>query len=326
MRPFFITLACSWAALLTAALVLSQQHPHSHWIMAAVLPAFLVEAIFYLGAVFAETRAAFARIRPEIAQAALLWMSALAPYAIFSLTAGTFQPRAFYLLILLTGVLSFWFVVLPRRLAYDIGFLVIAAAPFIMRVFQRIYQSPDAHIRGIDILGHLMWIRLGIAALLIFRGWNPGPFGFWPNLREWRVGIAWFAAIILPLAAISVAIGGVRFEPIHTVWWRAALTGIGTFFGILWVVALAEELFFRGVIERALLNVQKSRLAAVVIASILFGCAHLWFRYFPDWRRALVAGVLGLACGYAYAQTGSVRASMVTHACVVVTWRMLFRG
>ncbi|HEX7360700.1 MAG TPA: CPBP family intramembrane glutamic endopeptidase, partial [Bryobacteraceae bacterium] len=109
-------------------------------------------------------------------------------------------------------------------------------------------------------------------------------------------------------------------------WWRATLTGIGTLFAFLWVVTLAEELFFRGFIERALLNIQKSRMLAVVISSVVYGCAHLWFRHFPDWRQALVTGVLGIACGYAYAQTKSIRAPMVTHALVVVTWRMLFRG
>lgn len=294
--------------------------------MTAVLPAFLLEAIFYVGAVFTETREAFARIRPEIAQAALLWISALAPYAIFSTGCGTFQPHAFYLLMLITGVFSFWFVLLPRRSAYDVGFLVIAAAPFVLHTFRRIYLPPDKLLRGIDILGHLMWIHVGVIALLAFRDWKPGLFGFWPGWREWKVGLAWYGVIIVPLAAIAVAIGEFRFDPIHTAWWRATLTGIGTFFGILWVVALAEELFFRGVIERALLNIQKSRMAAVVIASLFYGCAHLWFRYFPDWRRALVAGVLGIACGYAYARTGSVRAPMVTHACAVVTWRMLFRG
>lgn len=294
--------------------------------MSAVLPAFLLEAIFYLAAIFGETRKAFAYIRPEIAQPAMLWVSALAPYAIFSVASGTFQPNAFYLLILITGVFSFWFVLLPRRIAYDIGFLVIAAAPLVTHAFRRVYLAPDETLRGIDILGHLMWIRVGIVALLVFRNWNPGPFGFWPAWREWRLGLVWYAIIIVPLAAIAAAIGGPRFQPIHTEWWRATLTGIGTFFGILWVVALAEELFFRGIIQRALLDFQKSRLAAVVIASVAFGCAHLWVHYFPDWKRAIIAGVLGVACGYAYARAGSIRAPMVTHACVVVTWRMLFRG
>ncbi len=294
--------------------------------MTAVLPAFLLEAIFYLGAIFAETRAAFARLRPELVQGALLWMSALAPYAIFSLSAGTFHARAFSVLILITGVFSFWFVLLPRRLAYDIGFLVIAAAPLVTEAFHSIYLSPDKNLEGIAILGQLMWIRVGVIALLLFRNWDPGPFGFWPDWREWKIGIAWYAASIVPLAAISVAIGQSHFKPIDTEWWRATLIGIGTFFAFLWVVTLGGELFFRGFIERALLNIQKSRLLAVVISSVVFGCAHLWFRHFPDWREALVAGVLGIACGYAYAQAKSIRAPMVTHAFVVVTWRILFRG
>jgi membrane protease YdiL (CAAX protease family) len=65
---------------------------------------------------------------------------------------------------------------------------------------------------------------------------------------------------------------------------------------------------------------------AVIVSSALFGCAHLWVHDFPNWKRAVVAGVLGIACGYAYAQAKSIRAPMVTHTLVVVTWRMLFRG
>jgi len=58
---------------------------------------------------------------------------------------------------------------------------------------------------------------------------------------------------------------------------------------------------------------------------MIFGAAHLWFHQFPDWRQAVVATVLGLACGIAYIQTGSVRAPMVTHALVVATWRVFFK-
>ncbi len=182
MRPFFIALACSWMGIFAAALYYSRLHPHSHWIMTAAFPAFLVEAIFYLGSGFERTRSWFGRVRPRAAQAAILWISALLPFSIFSLGAGTFERNTFYLLCMLCAVLAFWYVVLPHRLAYDIGFLIVAAAPVILRVFQRIYVSPDDHIR-VDILGHLMWIRLGIAALLILRAWDPGPFSFWPRSR-----------------------------------------------------------------------------------------------------------------------------------------------
>jgi membrane protease YdiL (CAAX protease family) len=325
LRPFFIALACSWIGLIAAALYYSREHPHSHWIMTAALPAFFVEAIFYLGSGFDETRTLFARIRPPAAQAAILWISAVLPFLIFSLAAGTFERNTFYLLCMLCAVFAFWYAVLPHRIAYDIGFLIIGAAPIILRVFQRIYLSPDNHIR-VDVLGHLMWIRLGIAALLILRGWDPGPFSFWPRRGEWKIGILYYLFVLIPIIAVALGLHDVRFAPLHEQWWRIAAILIGTFFGILWVVALAEELFFRGVIERALLNGwNSSPPAAVFISALIFGAAHLWFRHFPDWRRAAVTAILGIACGLAYLKTGSVRAPMVTHAFVVVTWRLFFR-
>lgn len=291
--------------------------------MAAALPAFLVEAVFYLASGFEETRAWFSRITSRRAQAGILWIGALVPYLIFSFASGTFQRNAFYLLAALSAVLAFWYAVLPHRFAYDFGFLVIAAAPVISRVFHRIYRSPDDHL-PMDVLGHLMWIRVGIAALLVLRQWDAGAFGFWPRRNEWRTGILYYLLFLVPIALLGIGLHDVRFAPFQGEWWRSAGVAIGTFFGILWVVALGEELFFRGVIERAVLN-WGSPVLAISVSALLFGAAHLWFHGFPDWRRALVATVLGVACGIAYNQTGSVRAPMVTHAFVVATWRVLFK-
>lgn len=290
--------------------------------MWAALPAFLLEAVFYLGSVFAETRAWLARLRPVRVQAVFLWFSALAPYLIFSFGTDTFQRNSFYLLAGLAAVLSFWYALLPRRPAYDFGFLVVAAAPLVSRVFTRIYRSPDEHL-DIDILGHLMWIRLGIAALLVLREWNPGAFGFWPRSREWRIGTLYYLVSIIPIVVLALGIHDVRFELRAGPWWRVAGIGIGTFFGILWVVALSEELFFRGVIERAMLG--RSRAGAVLVSAALYGSAHLWVHQFPNWRHAAVVAVLGIVLGSAYAQTDSVRTSMVTHAFVVATWRVFFK-
>lgn len=292
--------------------------------MAAALPAFLVEAIFYSAAGFEETRGWVARIRSRRTQAGLLWISALAPYLLFSFLAGTFQVNAFRLLAVLVAVFAFWYAIVPRRFAYDAGFLIIAAAPILLRVFQRIYRAPDGHTR-VDVLGHLMWIRVGIVALLVLREWDAGAFGFWPRREEWKTGVVYYLLAVAPIVALSLGLHDTRFAPLQGEWWRIAGIAIGTFSGILWVLALSEELFFRGVIERALLNSWGSPALAVVLSSLLFGGVHLWFRAFPDWRRALVATVLGIACGLAYLRTGSVRAPMVTHAFVVATWRVLFR-
>jgi membrane protease YdiL (CAAX protease family) len=257
-------------------------------------------------------------------QALVLWLSAIVPYLVFAWPAGTISRPAFTVVALLSALLAYWFVLFPRRPVYDFGFLVIAAAPIALRVFKRLYISPDPHLR-VDILGHLAWIHTGIAALLILREWNPGAFGLWPRLREWRIGFLWFAISIVPIAVIAIALQDARWEPLQADWWRVAGIAIGTFFAFLWVVALSEELFFRGVIERALLDVSRSKVTAVLVSAVLFGSVHLWFHQFPNWQRAIVATVLGIACGLAYAQSGSVRAPMVTHAFVIAVGRVLFR-
>ncbi len=292
--------------------------------MNAALPAFLLEAVFYLGAVFEGTRNWFVTVRPKQMRGVLLWASGVAPYLVFSLLAGTYTKNAFELLALITGVLSLWFVLLPRRPAYDLGFLAIAAAPVIFRVFPRIYASPDAHLR-IDALGHLMWIRLAIAGLLILRVWNPGAFGFWPSKAEWRAGFLYYLGAIVPIIVLALAVHDVRVGLARQSWWQDLALGLGWFFAALWVIALGEELFFRGVIERWLLDARAGKVAAVLISAALYGSAHLGFRHFPDWRQSVVAGVLGIALGLVYYQTNSVRASMVTHSLVVATWRVFFK-
>ena len=294
--------------------------------MTAALPAFLVEAVFYLAMGFEQTRAWFDRAMSARGKAGILWVSALLPYLIFSLTAGTFERHAFYLLAALTAVLAFWHVVLPQRVSYDVGFLVVAAAPVLLGVFPRIYLSPDAHLR-VDILGHLMWIRVGIMALLLLRGWDPGPFSFWPHAREWKAGFTYFALAVLPIIGLALGVRDVRFEPLHGAWWQVAGMGLGTFFGMLWVVALSEEFFFRGVIERAILNQWGSAGAAIGLSAVLFGSVHLaWNHEFPNWRHAAVVTLLGVVLGTAYPKTGGVRAPMVTHALVVTTWRLFFKS
>lgn len=135
----------------------------------------------------------------------------------------------------------------------------------------------------------------------------------------------YYLLVLAPLCVLGIEIRVVEFAPLHAAWWQVIIITIGTFLGILWVVALGEELLFRGVVERALLDKWRSPILAILISAVLFGAAHLGFQRFPNWDQALLATVLGLACGLAYARTGSVRSSMVTHACVVTTWRVLFR-
>jgi membrane protease YdiL (CAAX protease family) len=316
MRPFFIGLACVWLALIAAGFVLFSNHEHSYWIITAALPACLLEFSFYLASVLERTRKWIGRLQRPKVIAALLWVSALLPYFVFSLGAGTFRSGSFLMLAALCGVLAYWYAVLPRHWVCDVGFLVLVAVPVAARIFGRIYLTPDPHIHlSMDVLGHLAWIRLAIVALLVLRGWQPGAFGIWPSGREWGIGAVYFLVAILPLSFVATELEVYRFAPSHAPWWQAA--GLA--------LALSEELFFRGVIERALLNNGSSPLLAILISAVLYGCSHLWHSHFPNWQDALVTTVLGVACGMAYASTGSVRTPMVTHALTVLAALLFFR-
>src|SRR5581483_12520982 len=97
----------------------------------------------------------------------------------------------------------------------------------------------------------------------------PGPFSLWPRASEWRSGLIWFLILVLPIIGLALGLHDVRFQPLQGTWWQIAAIAIGTFFGALWVIALGEELFFRGIIERALLNTWASPVVAVLLSALV---------------------------------------------------------
>jgi len=323
-RDFLLTLILVWISAGIAAYVYSQHQNIPAPVRNAVLPAFLLELALYLAPGFAAVRQSFDKIGPPAPRALLLLISAVLPYCLATLLLRDFQLSAFLLLAGLSIPLCFWFVLAGGSLFSDILFLAFAAAVYLSHVFRHIYPEPHAHV-ALQILGALMWIRVGIMAVCSLRKLTV-TFGFWPNAEEWITGLT-FYLFFLPVA------GGLawflRYPVLRlasTVWWLVPLIGIGYFFGFLWVVCLAEEFFFRGYLQQRLGQACRSDILGLILASIVFGLVHLPFRHFPNWRHVALAGVLGVCCGLAYLRGKSVRASMVTHALVVATWKMFFAG
>jgi membrane protease YdiL (CAAX protease family) len=92
----------------------------------------------------------------------------------------------------------------------------------------------------------------------------------------------------------------------------------------LWVVALAEEFFFRGLLQQWLTAWTRSEAAGLIAASLLFGSVHIFKTPFPNWKFATLAALAGICYGLAFRRARSIRASMVTHALVVTTWKIFF--
>ena len=174
---------------------------------------------------------------------------------------------------------------------------------------------------NLEALGNAMWIRTGLFAILSVRRIQGVGFGFWPSGREWKIGALHFAAL-LPLAwGLGWWIHFTRPHWPETNW--PTMLPL-TFFGTLWVLALGEEFFFRGLLQQWLVGWLKSAWAGWIAASVLFGAAHVWYGQFPNWRFAALATVAGVFYGSAFRIGRGIRASMVTHALTVTTWKVFF--
>jgi hypothetical protein len=94
---------------------------------------------------------------------------------------------------------------------------------------------------------------------------------------------------------------------------------------MLWVTVLSEEFFFRGLLQQWIQKWTGKPVIALALTSILFGLAHLMYPPgFPNWRMVALASVAGVFYGRAFQQGKSIRAAMVTHTLVNVTWRVFF--
>jgi membrane protease YdiL (CAAX protease family) len=272
---------------------------------------------------FEKVRRLFDGIGSKPARAILLTAGAVAPYLMESLRTRTFGFTSFLVLLLMAAAAAFWYVIFDPGPLADLGFLILMAAVFLSKAFAYIYIRPAPHLQ-LEILGKLMWIRLGIMAVLSLRRIENVRFGFLPSSQEWRIGIEQFLYFIPFGAAAAYFLRFAAFHPLSLVWWKFALFVPATFCGIFWVVALSEEFFFRGFLQQLVSRGLHSNTAGLIVASALFGSAHLLYRGFPNWRFAILAAIAGVFYGISFLRSRSVRASMVTHALVVTTWRSLF--
>jgi len=317
--PLWWTIAAIWAAIFAGgATALRQLQVPLNFVICAAMVAGAIEASFYAATGFAAARD-WVRGLPRKSW----WIAAstLPSYLIYTRATGTFNWRAFVLLIVLASVAAWWYEVLPRGLATDSGFLLLMACGLLLGLFPFLYPPLSKQLRT-EYIGHIMWLRLSYWVVLAIRNKGDMGFGFIPLRRDWLIG-ARCVAYCVPVAAVVLwLVQPMRFKD-NLAWSKTTLVVIGTFVGILWVVALSEELFFRGMLQPAFSKLVSNAWVGLVVTSVAFGMVHLSFGgKFPNWRMVLLAGVLGLFCGRAAQLAGSIRAGMVTHAVVVTLYRV----
>jgi len=281
--------------------------------LAAALPviaAFLIAYPFYLVT-------GFPAMRERLAGPRLKWWlaaSMVLPYLVCCCGAVEFRWYNPLLLAALAATMSLWYVVLPVSRLTDLAFLAVIPAVVLSGFFDFVY--PPYLGQKLNVLGHVTFLPVVVLVLMLVRRIRETGYGFAPNRSEWRIGILYYLYFLPAGGAVAFLLHAVTpHEPVAL--WKIA----GTFLGFLWVIGLSEEFFFRGVLQQWIEDWTRSRTAALGISTALYGLVHLGFRGFPNWRWALLAGIMGWFCGLARNQAGSIRASVVTHALVVTTWR-----
>lgn len=96
-------------------------------------------------------------------------------------------------------------------------------------------------------------------------------------------------------------------------------------------IGLSEEFLFRGIIQNLLDNTLKNKVASLLVASLLFGSAHLnngatsLYPYGWNWDYALMASIAGLAYVLVFRYTKSLLCPMLLHTLVDAIWHTLFK-
>ena len=227
-------------------------------------------------------------------------------------------------MVALAALCTLWYVVLPHKPIVDFLFLVMLATVVLTGVLKSQYPVVHPKLR-LDVLGQLMWIRTAAFVLLVIRRVDGIGFGFWPSRQDWITGAKYFG-LLIPVAGLAA--WAIRFTRPHFPigpWYQILAIAVGTFFGILWVVALGEEFLFRGLLLQWSSQWLGGDVRGLALTSALFGVVHLWFRPFPNWRFAVVAAIAGVFYGLAFRRARSIQASMVTHALTVTAWTLFLR-
>jgi len=256
----------------------------------------------------------------------------LVPYIIFGLGTRTFSLTALGKLI--AYILVPTALLLPDRLhpreslTWRDGVAMLAlAVPVSAGWLQGIWTWPQ----DLYVFRPIFCVLVGGYAFMVLR--NLEGVGF---RLVWRRSDVWDALLnLLAFTLLAIPLGmALNFIHPHSSMSLSRLPGLGpagniffVFVGIYLTVAIPEELLFRGILQNLLVRtIQRGPrgLYGLLLASVLFGAAHLHHAPVPNWRYAILATLAGIFYGNVYRTRQRLCASALTHALVDTIWHFWF--
>jgi len=311
------------AALAEAVFLL--QFPLDPWKLAAFMGCFAI----VLGGFVGLTSPAFVRVLRHNAVASV-WLALgmplllLTAYLIYALGTGSFSPWALGKLAAYIGVPVL--LLLPDRLHRaecvgwrDFAAMLALAVPVSAGWLSGIWTWPEE----IYFFRPLFCVCVGGYAFLVIRSLEDVGYRLGFRKRDIFDGLVNFAGFALVGIPLGTALGFIHFHP--------GTGSAGEFFvqlfAIFFTIAIPEELLFRGILQNFLAKSFSGRrrdLYALILASVIFGAAHLHHTPVPNWRYAILAALAGLFYGNAFRTRHRLSSPALTHALVDTVWHFWF--
>jgi membrane protease YdiL (CAAX protease family) len=159
-------------------------------------------------------------------------------------------------------------------------------------------------------------ILLGLVLFLGFRSFPGLKYRAPAGRRDWVLPLIGFAAVAPVLIVVGIAIGFIPMPHLPSAPAGRMAAAVGIIFA---GTALPEEILFRSLIQNLLMLRFGTGWRTLVVASVIFGLAHLDNGpAVPNWRYAIEATIAGIAYGRVFQRAGSVTSSAMLH--MMVDW------
>jgi len=315
---FLITWLLSTAAILGGVRALVRNYSYSKTELSAILIAFALQFALYWIPGFPGIRRRFEAHFSIVMRAFVAGCLLMFPYLVYGAGTGL-KPVAFLKLIVVAGfALGIYAVIPPRSQNFswqDFAAMLVIAVPVYTGWYRDTWSVPVY----LDAMARLFAVALAAFAFLSVRRLDGVGYVWRMQAGDWAEA----AKQLLFFLIIGIPLGfWLRF-----IAWHPRIEGIAaiafSFVGIFLFIAMAEELFFRGMLQNLLEKSLKNEYLARGIASAIFGLSHI-HHGFPNWRYVLMAGIAGWFYGTAWHNRRSLMAPSVVHAAVDTLWRHFF--
>src|SRR5271157_4524681 len=316
--PFAALMSALAVIFAVAARAYLRRYPLPPPAVVGIYLCFLLSLALALAPGLRGSRAALQRWFASRRHAALLPLIWIAPYLTYAAGTGDFRWIALGTLVAigigLVAIYAFWPVRDTAALTWqDALVAALLIAVVLSQGLKGIWNVPQ----NLDFVGRLYLIAVAGWCWTLLRV-VPG-LGYdltlsLKTLKAAGVNFLWFALLAAPA---GLALHFIAWNPHWRGWPQFGLD----FLQIFLFIALLEELFFRGFLQRLLTKTLRSEYGSQALVAVLFGLFHILHAPFPNWRYVALATVAGWFYGMAYRNHRSLLASSAVHALVDTLWR-----